>query len=48
MLYFISVLLGAMGSYLRCPSCKKVQRFKGEKKGAIVKCKKCGHEFVLQ
>ncbi|MDI6745089.1 MAG: hypothetical protein QMD07_06905, partial [Thermodesulfovibrionales bacterium] len=45
---FFIVLLGAMGSYLRCPSCKKLQHFKGKKKGDTVICKKCGHEFEVK
>src|SRR5574340_820677 len=41
MLYFIQ----CCGSYLRCLSCKKLQCFKGKKKGDTVACKKCGPEF---
>jgi len=46
--YFSAVLSAIVHLYTQCPHCKKIQHFKGKKKGDTVRCKKYGHEFVLK
>lgn len=48
MIYFPAILSAVVGTYKKCPQCKKIQHFSGKKKGSTVTCKKCKHQFVLK
>ena len=48
MVYFPAIWSALLSLYKKCPKCKKLQIFKGKKKGDSVTCKKCKHEFVLK
>jgi predicted RNA-binding Zn-ribbon protein involved in translation (DUF1610 family) len=48
MIFPIAVFEALLRFYVSCPKCKKIQHFKGRKKGDSVACKKCGYPFVLK
>jgi len=48
MIHFVAIIDALLGFYVACPKCKKIQHFKGKKKGDSVTCIRCGLHFELK
>jgi|GEM_PF-5586891 len=48
MIHVSALIAAPVSAYRKCPRCGKFQLFRGAKKGDLVTCTKCSHQFVLR